>query len=106
MARYLFRGSLNADGVAGLMKEGGSARRAAVTKAVENLGGSVESFYFAFGNDDVVCICDLPDNETAAALAMEISASGRVSVSTTVLVTPEEVDRAREKKSGWRPPGG
>jgi hypothetical protein len=37
---------------------------------------------------------------------LEVSSSGRVSVSTTVLLTPEEVDRAREKKSGWRPPGG
>ncbi|HWS47275.1 MAG TPA: GYD domain-containing protein, partial [Acidimicrobiia bacterium] len=69
------------------------------------LGGSLESFYFAFGDDDVLVICDLPDNETAAAFAMETSASGRVSVSTSVLITPEEMDRARDKKSGWRAPG-
>lgn len=61
----------------------------------------LEAFYFAFGDDDVVGICELPDNETAAAFALETSASGRVSV----LITPEEVDRAREKKSGWRAPG-
>jgi uncharacterized protein with GYD domain len=105
MAKYLFRASLSSDGVAGLLTEGGTARRDVVKKAIENLGGSLEAFYFAFGNDDVVVICDLADNETAAAFAMETSASGRVAVSTTVLITPDEVDRARQKKSGWRAPG-
>ncbi len=69
------------------------------------LGGSLEAFYFAFGDDDVVGIADLPDNATAAAFAMEISSSGRVAVSTTVLLTPDELDRSGDKKSGWRAPG-
>jgi uncharacterized protein with GYD domain len=76
-----------------------------VKNAVESLGGTVESFYFVFGDEDVIVICDPPDNETAAAFAMETSASGRVAVSTSVLVTPEEIDGARKKKSGWRAPG-
>jgi uncharacterized protein with GYD domain len=103
--KYLFRASLSAEGVAGVLSEGGSARRTVVGNAIETLGGTLDCFYFAFGDDDVIGICDLPDNETAAAFAMETSKSGRVSVSTTVLITPEEVDRAREKKSGWRAPG-
>jgi uncharacterized protein with GYD domain len=105
MAKYLFKASLSPEGIAGVLTEGGSARRTVVKRAIESLGGTVESFYFAFGDDDVIVICELPDNETAAAFAMETSASGRVAVSTSVLVTPEEVDRAREKKSGWRAPG-
>ncbi len=105
MPKYLFRASLAPEGVAGVLAEGGTARRAAVQQALENLGGTLEAFYFAFGDDDVVGICELADNETAAAFAMETSASGRVSVATTVLLTPEELDRAREKKSGWRAPG-
>jgi uncharacterized protein with GYD domain len=105
MAKYLFRASFSPEGVAGVLAEGGTFRRTVVKNAVESLGGSLEEFYFAFGGDDVVVICELADNETAAAFAMETSASGRVSVSTTVLITPEEVDRAREKKSGWRAPG-
>ena len=105
MAKYLFRASLRPEGVAGVLAEGGSSRRSAVKSAIETLGGSLDSFYFAFGDDDVIVICELPDNETATAFAMETSASGRVSVSTTVLITPEQVDRAREKKSGWRAPG-
>ena len=105
MPKYMFRASLTAEGVAGIVAEGGSARVGVLTGAIERLGGSVEAFYFAFGDEDAVVIADLPDNETAAAFALETSASGRVAVSTTVLITPEEIDRAREKKSGWRAPG-
>ena len=105
MAKFLFRASLSPEGVEGVLTEGGSARRDVVRQAVESLGGSLETFYFAFGDDDVIVICDLPDNETAAAFAMETSSSGRVSVSTSVLITPEEIDGAGKKKSGWRAPG-
>lgn len=105
MPKYLFRASLSPEGVAGVLAEGGTARRATVQQAVEALGGTLESFYFAFGDSDVVGVYELPDNATAAAFAMEVSSSGRVEVSTTVLLTPEEVDQARGKKSGWRAPG-
>jgi uncharacterized protein with GYD domain len=105
MPKYLFTASLSPEGVAGVLAEGGSARRATVGDAIRNLGGTLEAFYFAFGDDDVIGICELLDNEAAASFGLEVSSSGRVSVSTTVLLTPEEVDRAREKKSGWRAPG-
>ncbi|HEY5012765.1 MAG TPA: GYD domain-containing protein [Acidimicrobiia bacterium] len=105
MAKFMFRASLAAEGVAGVLAEGGTARQKVVQSAIETLGGTLEAFYFAFGDDDIVVICELPDNEVAAAFAMETSASGRVAVATTVLLTPEEIDRARGKKSGWRAPG-
>ena len=105
MPKYLFQASLSPEGVAGVLAEGGTARRATVAKAVETLGGTLESFYFAFGDADVVGVMDLPDNATAAAFAMEVSSSGRVEVSTTVLLTPEEIDQASTKKSGYRAPG-
>ena len=105
MPTYLFRASLSPEGVAGVLEEGGGARKQVVKDAIETLGGTLEAFYFAFGDDDVVVIADMPDNETAAGFAMETSSSGRVAVSTTVLLTPDDVDRAREKKSGWRAPG-
>jgi uncharacterized protein with GYD domain len=105
MPKYLLKVSLAPDGIAGVLQEGGTARKKVVQDSIETLGGSLESFYFAFGKDDVIVICDFPDNETAAGFALETSSSGRVSVATTVLITPEEVDQAREKRSGWRPPG-
>lgn len=106
MPKFLFRVSLNAEGVAGVVAEGGTARREVVKNAIESVGGTLEAFYFAFGADDVVVIVDVPDQETAAGLAMQFSSSGRMAVTTTVLLTPEQVDRARETQSSWRPPGG
>ena len=105
MPKYLFRASLSADGVAGVMAEGGVARREVATRAIEALGGTVEAYYFAFGDEDAVMVVDLPDNEAATAFAMGAAASGAVAISTTVLITPEEVDRAITLRSGWRAPG-
>jgi uncharacterized protein with GYD domain len=105
MPKYLFRASLTPEGVAGIIAEGGTSRRTVLSKAIENLGGTVEAFYFAFGDEDSIIVADLPDNEAATAFALEVGSSGRVGISTTVLITPEEVDRARSRKSGWRAPG-
>jgi uncharacterized protein with GYD domain len=105
MPKYLFRASYNAEGVAGLIQEGGSARRDVAKAAVESLGGKLEAFYFAFGEDDVIGIVELPDHESMAALSLEVAGSGEISTSTTVLLTPEEMDRAREKHSAFRAPG-
>jgi uncharacterized protein with GYD domain len=105
MPKYLFRAHLTADGVAGILDEGGTPRVEAVNTAVQALGGTVEAFYFAFGDEDSVLIADLPDNAAATAFALAVSSSGKVGVSTTVLITPEEVDRALTMEVGFRAPG-
>jgi uncharacterized protein with GYD domain len=105
MAKYLFKSSLSPEGVAGVLKEGGVARRAMVSKALQSVGGSLEAFYYAFGATDVYEIVDLPDDETAAAVALAATSSGRVSVETVVLITPEKIDAAREKNVDYRAPG-
>ncbi|MDX1658232.1 MAG: GYD domain-containing protein [Nitriliruptorales bacterium] len=106
MAKYLFEGHLTAESVRGTMQEGGTARREAITSLVEAHGGTVEAFYYAFGHTDVYGIVDMPDNATVAALALAISGSGVVSVSTTVLITPEEIDEAANIDVDYTPPGG
>ena len=106
MPKYLVQASHIGEGIRGLIKEGGSARRATVEKACASVGGSLEAFYYAFGDTDVVAIMDLPDNVTAAGLALLIAASGRVDIKTTVLLTPEEVDSAVKVGGDYRPPGG
>ena len=105
MPKYLFQASFVGEGVAGLLKEGGSGRRQAVEQLTKGLGGSVEAFYFAFGEYDVFVIVDLPDNVTTTAAALVVNASGLVKVKTTVLLTPEEVDEATKKTVDYRPPG-
>jgi len=106
MPKYLIRASYIGDGVQGLRKEGGSARRSVVQKACASVGGSVDAFYFAFGDSDVVTILDLPDNVTAAGIALLVGSSGKVDIRTTVLLTPEEVDAAAKVGADYTPPGG
>ena len=106
MARYLLKASYTGDGVKGLMKEGGTSRRATVEKLVGGLGGKLESFYYAFGDTDAYVIIELPDNVSAAAVGLAVGASGTVDLSTTVLLTPEEVDKATKMSVDYRPPGG
>ena len=94
MPKYLLRVSYTADGVKGVLKDGGSKRRQAAEAALKSSGGTLESMYFAFGDDDVYCIIDAPDNVSVAAASMAIGASGLVKANTVVLLTPEEIDQA------------
>jgi uncharacterized protein with GYD domain len=105
VAKYLFTGSYTIEGGRGLLAEGGSGRREAAEKLAASVGGTVESFHFAFGGDDFVIIANLPDNAAAAALALTASASGAVDVRTVVLLTPEEVDVATKLSPAYRAPG-
>ena len=105
MAKYLFTGSYTSDGAKGVLKEGGTARRAMLDEMIGSLGGTVESFYFAFGEADVYVIADLPDASSAAAMSMTASATGAVEVRTIALLTPEELDDATTKSVAYRAPG-
>jgi len=106
MSKYLLQASYKAEGVKGLLSEGGSSRAAAVKKALKSAGGKLESFYFAFGESDVYLICEAPDNATMAAIALNIAASGIVNIKTTVLLTAEEIDSAAQAKApSYRAPG-
>ncbi len=106
MPKYLFTGSYTAEGAAGVLKEGGTGRRAATEKFVASVGGTVEAYYFAFGSDDFYLIADLPGNAAAAAGALTAAASGAIHTRTIVLITPEEVDAATKLSPTYRPPGG
>jgi uncharacterized protein with GYD domain len=104
VSKYLIQASYTAEGAKGLRKAGGTARRAAVQKMVEGLGGRLEAFYFTFGENDAHAILDLPDNLTAAAISLAVTSTGAVSTKTTVLLTPEEIDLAVKSPVDYRPP--
>jgi uncharacterized protein with GYD domain len=104
MPKYLTISSYTAEGAKALLKSGGSARRAAVEKTMKDLGGRLEAFYFAFGENDVYAIGEGPDNVSQAALALTVSASGAVRTKTVVLLTAEEIDAAAKKKIHYEPP--
>jgi len=105
MPKYLLQANYTGEGVKGLRKEGGTSRRAAAEALVKSLGGSMESFYYAFGDTDVFTVVDMPDQASMSALCLAIGASGAVSGKTTVLITPEEVDAATKKTLTYRAPG-
>ena len=105
MAKYLFEARYTAAGAKGVAQEGGSGRRAAIAKMTESMGGKLESFYYAFGGVDAYVIADLPDNVSAAAVALAVNQGGGATVNTVVLVTPEDMDKAGKKSVDYRAPG-
>jgi uncharacterized protein with GYD domain len=104
MPKYLCQGSYTEHGLKGLVKEGGSKRQATVEQLVNEMGGKLEAFYFAFGSDDFVIILDLPSNVDMAAVALTAQASGAVKSRITALLLPEEIDQAVTKHVNFRPP--
>jgi uncharacterized protein with GYD domain len=105
MAKYLVSASYTAEGAKGVLKDGGTKRRKAAEDAVKSAGGRLETFYFAFGDDDAFIIVDAPDHATIAAMSLAINASGAVRTKTVVLLTPEEIDQAIKKGTTYRAPG-
>ena len=76
MGKYLFKANLSEHGIRGTLDEGGSARRDAVKQATEAAGGTVEAFYYAFGDVDAYVIVDMPSEAHAVAVAATVGASG------------------------------
>jgi uncharacterized protein with GYD domain len=106
MPKYLIEASYTADAAKVLKSEGGSARAAATKTLIEGLGGSLECFYFAFGDTDAYIVADMPDNATVAAIQLAVNGSGAITSRTVVLLTPSEIDEAAKRDVKFRPPGG
>ena len=105
MPTYLYEASYTTEGVKGVASKGGSARRDAIEQLFQASGGQMEGFYFAFGDSDAYVFGDLPSNEAATAIALNVNQSGGAVVMTVVLLTPEEVDSAAQASVEDRPPG-
>ncbi|KAF0958097.1 GYD domain-containing protein [Rhodococcus sp. NPDC057014] len=105
MPRYLWQVTYSPEGAKGLLSEGGTARRDAITQMVESVGGTVESCYFALGGRDLFVIGDVPDDVAAAALGIRTAASGAARSESVVLLTPEQVDDAVRRDAEYRAPG-
>ena len=105
MPKFLLQVSYTADGAKGLLKDGGTKRRAVATTLIQSLGGKLESFYYAFGATDVVVIAEMPDNGAAAAASLTLASSGAATSTITVLLTPEDLDQAVKKTGTYTAPG-
>jgi uncharacterized protein with GYD domain len=105
MPRFLLSAKYTLEGLQGLLKEGGTGRRKAVETLVASLGGHLETFDYAFGDTDLFAIAELPDDETAAAISLRVTASGAATTSMTRLLTPSQIDAALDRKLEYRSPG-
>jgi len=105
MRTYLWRVSYSAAGTKGLLGEGGTSRRTTVEQLVGGLGGSIVAWFYAFGDDDLYVIANMPDDEAAAAVSLQVAASGAARIQTTVLLTAEQIDEAAKASVSYRSPG-
>ena len=103
--KFLYQASYTADGLKGLLKDTAAGRKAAAAAAIKSVGGKMDCMYFSFGKADVVCIIDLPDAGTAAALSVAIGSAGLVHGSVTPLLSAEELDKGLVKRPKYRAPG-
>jgi len=105
MQKYLFHGLYTPKGYEGLVSEGGTKRIDAAKQALQSVGGSLEAFYFSFGENDFYIIVNLPDNVRTTAITLAGNISGTFSIRGEVLLTPEEMDEAVKRSVIFRPPG-
>lgn len=105
MGKYLIVGTYTREGAEGVLREGGTGRRAAAQAAIASMGGTLESFHFALGTDDWYVIVDLPDHAAAAAVSLVGTASGTLRSRAIALITPEEMDAVAQRTVDFRPPG-
>jgi|ERR1700733_4140327 uncharacterized protein with GYD domain len=105
MPQYMLQVSYSREGWQALIAQPQN-RVEAVKQAVENLGGKIVSAWFAFGDHDVILITEMPDNVSAAGLAIAFAGGGALkSVQTTPLLSADEALAAMKKagESGYRP---
>lgn len=81
----------------------------AVRPVVEDLGGRILDAYLAFGEYDLVAICEMPDNVHAAAFSLVATAGGALKAfrTTPLMTTAEGVEamrKAGDASSGYSPP--
>lgn len=105
MPTFLIKASYTAEGTRGLLKDGGTGRKDAVEALVTSRGGALKGFYYAFGDDDLLIIADLPSNADLAAVSLAINASGGAKVKANTLLDANEIDEAVQKVVRYRPPG-
>ena len=106
MPHYLVQAAYTPEACAAMVKSP-QDRLEAVRPVVERLGGKLLSMYMAFGEYDVVGVAEMPDNVSAAAFSLAVSAGGYVrAMKTTPLMTIQEGIEAFRKagQAGYRPP--
>jgi uncharacterized protein with GYD domain len=85
-----------------------SDRAAVVQRLVESVGGSLECYYWMFGQYDGVAIVEMPDSRTHAAATLAIISSGAFThFETHELIKADDLTAIAERarQIAYQPPG-
>lgn len=105
MPKYMIEANLSDRGIAGIKEQGAARRHVVVKEAVESMGGTLESYHFAFGERDIVAIVDMPGNTETVALVTAFASGGAATgLKTTVLLTPAEIDDSLKLHADYEAP--
>ena len=105
MPKFLVEASYTKEGFAGVQGKGGTSRRDAVEQMVSEMGGTLESFYFSFGEHDAYVLVDVPTTRRRQRSRWRSAPRARRETTTIVLLTAEQVDEAARRSVSYRAPG-
>ncbi len=94
MPKYMYSGNYTPKGAAGLLEDGGTARKQETLRILTEMGGSLESYYWCYGNTDFIMIADIPSESAAIKLALQVGSSGVFNGNLTPLISADEMDAA------------
>jgi uncharacterized protein with GYD domain len=109
MTLYLARAKISKEAMKALVDKP-EDRLITTTRFLKGIGGRLHSYYFSFGEYDIVLIFELEDHVSAAVLSMVLTSSGSCTeVDTTVLLSMAEavdaMNKAGDAMGVYRPPG-
>jgi uncharacterized protein with GYD domain len=98
MALYMYELAYTAESWAAQLKNPQNRIEIVAGPACEAVGGKLVGGWYCFGDYDIVCIMDVPNNESMAAIALVIAAGGAIKAAkTTALMTGEQAVAAMKK---------
>ncbi len=109
MPKYVILFGVNAETLSRFI-ERPEDRRGPVNAIAQAVGGKLESYYWMFGQYDGLAIFDLPDSESAAAVALAAASTGAFRhIETHELIEADNLvrvlERAKQARPLYRPPG-
>tara|TARA_X000000368_G_scaffold207082_1_gene163479 strand:- start:1101 stop:1412 length:312 start_codon:yes stop_codon:yes gene_type:complete len=90
----MYSGNYTAKGAAGLLNDGGKAREEEAEKAAASMGGSLEAYYWCYGEMDFMMIINVPSEEMAIKFSLHVGASGVFNGKLTPLISVDTMEAA------------
>ncbi len=107
MAMYMYQAAYSRDAITNLVNNPQN-RTDAIKKVCESMGGTMIGCWMTFGEDDILVIADMPNDEAMAAVALAVAASGATAKGkSTKLLTMEQALSAMNeanKTVNYQPP--